>query len=233
MAKDQISVIVPVLNEKHNLPKFLEQLGQFSFMQVIIVDGGSEDGSWQWLQDYKKSSSIAGLEILLSEAGRAVQMNAGAELATAEVLLFLHADTELPSNAIEKIRAGIVGLNWGRFDVAFKESDLRMALIAWCMNWRSRITGVATGDQAMFVQRKVFQKLQGFAYVPLMEDVELCKRLLKHSRPACLQVKVLTSARRWLKHGVISTVVLMWRLRWAYFIGVSPEKLAKKYQSVR
>ncbi len=233
MAKDQISVIVPVLNEKHNLPKLLEQLGQFSFMQVIIVDGGSEDGSWQWLQDYKKASSIAGLKILVSEAGRALQMNAGAEHATAKILLFLHADTELPSNAIEKIRVGIVGLNWGRFDVAFKEPDLRMALIAWCMNWRSRITGVSTGDQAMFVQRKVFQKLQGFANLPLMEDVELSKRLLKQSRPACLKVKALTSARRWLNHGVTRTVVLMWRLRWAYFIGVSPEKLAKKYQTVR
>ena len=108
-----------------------------------------------------------------------------------------------------------------------------MMFIAWCMNWRSRLTGVATGDQAIFVRRQVFEKLQGFANIPLMEDVELSKRLLKQSRPACLKIKVLTSARRWFKHGVMRTVVLMWRLRWSYFVGVSPEKLAKKYQIVR
>ena len=233
MVKNQISVVIPVLNEKHNLPKLLEQLGHFSFMQVIIVDGGSVDKSWQWLQDYQQTASTLGLEIQLSDTGRAQQMNAGAELATADVILFLHADTELPNNAIEEIRASIVGSDWGRFDVAFKESDLRMMFIAWCMNWRSRLTGVATGDQAIFVRRQVFEKLQGFANIPLMEDVELSKRLLKQSRPACLKIKVLTSARRWFKHGVMRTVVLMWRLRWSYFVGVSPEKLAKKYQIVR
>ena len=233
MVKNQISVVIPVLNEKHNLPKLLEQLGQFSFMQVIIVDGGSDDGSWQYLLDFKETSSISGLEILLSESGRARQMNAGAKLVKADVILFLHADTVLPPNAIEQISAGVEYSDWGRFNVAFNESDLRMSVVAWCMNWRSCITGVATGDQAIFVHRKVFEKLQGFANIPLMEDVELSKRLLKQSKPACLKAKVITSARRWLKQGVVRTVVFMWRLRWAYFFGASPEKLAKKYHIVR
>ena len=233
MMNNQISVVVPVLNERQNLPKLLEQLGHFSFAQIIIVDGGSADESWQYLSQFQETSSLVGLEIVQSESGRAKQMNAGAAIASAEVILFLHADTELPNNAIEKIFTSIATADWGRFDVVFKEHDWRMKIIAQFMNLRSRMTGVATGDQAMFMRRQVFEELHGFANIPLMEDVNLSKRLLKHSRPICLKVQVITSARRWLKHGVLRTVLLMWWLRFAYFIGVNPEKLAKKYQVTR
>jgi len=228
-----ISVIVPVLNEKRNLPKLLEQLRHFSFEQVILVDGGSQDGSWQWLQNYQSTVQKASFFALQSETGRSNQMNAGAEVATADVVLFLHADTHLPKDAIEVISESLGKYNWGRFDIAFQESDWRMSIIAWCMNLRSRLTGVATGDQGIFVRRDVFEKFYGFANIPLMEDVELCKRLLKESVPACCSATVTTSARRWLKNGVIQTVVLMWRLRFSYFIGADPSQLALKYRQTR
>lgn len=230
---DHISVIVPVLNEKQNLPKLLEQLGHFSFKQIIIVDGGSTDASWQWLEEYKVNSGKGMFDALQSNTGRANQMNTGAQLAKSKYLLFLHADSELPDNADTIIASSLKDHIWGRFDIEFKESDWRMPIVAWFMNWRSRLTGIATGDQAIFIRRRTFEQMHGFAQVPLMEDVELCKRLIKISKPVCLREKVTTSARRWLSKGVIRTVFLMWRLRWEYFIGADLDKLANKYRQVR
>lgn len=232
---DDVSVVVPILNERQNLPVLLEQLEGFSFRQVILVDGGSTDNSWQWLHSLQKlgKKPFSVLEILRTDSSRAKQMNAGAKLATADVLLFLHADTQLPVNAITQIHHALASHDWGRFDVDFKEPDWRMNIIASCMNWRSRMTGIATGDQAIFVRRQIFENLQGYADIPLMEDVELSKRLLKLGKPACLQEKVKTSARRWLSAGVIRTVLLMWRLRWDYFIGKEPKELVKRYREER
>jgi rSAM/selenodomain-associated transferase 2 len=158
-------------------------------------------------------------------------MNAGAAVAQGEILLFLHADTILPANAGQAITEAInQGAVWGRFDVCIAGNSAWFPLIATLMNLRSRLTGIATGDQAMFVRRDVFAAVGGFPVQPLMEDVELSRRLLRRSRPACLRVRATTSGRRWEQRGVWRTIVLMWRLRWAYWRGVPASQLAKAYQ---
>ena len=225
-----VSVIVPLYNEIQKLPELYQQLGQFSFEQVIWVDGGSSDGCKEWLEqnvDGKMNTFI------VSEKGRAKQMNAGAAMSITPHLLFLHADTLLPILAVAEINKGLRQSSWGRFDVTFIEKDWRMNIVAWFMNWRSRLSGVATGDHALFVRQEEFQSVGGFPTIPLMEDVEFCKRMKQFDFPYCSRLLVSTSARRWLNNGVIRTVMLMWLFRLAYFLGVNPEKLAKQYQNVR
>ena len=234
-----ICVIVPILNEQENLPKLLTQFGHFSFEQVIFVDGGSSDDSWPFLQELQKTQaakSVNGITQFLaiqSEPGRAKQMNAGASKAKNKTLLFLHADSLIADDCRKEIDKGLEKNAWGRFDIRFQEHDWRMIIIAWFMNWRSRITGISTGDQAIFIRREFFDKLNGFADISLMEDVEFCKRALKLEKPYCSQSKVATSARRWLKNGVIKTVFLMWGFRLAYFLGANPNKLAARYRQIR
>jgi rSAM/selenodomain-associated transferase 2 len=156
-------------------------------------------------------------------------MNAGAACASGDVLLFLHADTRLPHEADQMICGELQhsGRTWGRFDVQFSGGAL--PLIAAAMNLRSRLTGIATGDQAMFVTRTVFEKVGGFREIPLMEDIALSKKLKRLSRPLCLRAKVTTSARRWQTRGIVRTVMLMWRLRLAYYFGATPDRLARLY----
>lgn len=218
----KLSVIIPVLNEAENLPQLLTALNH---CEVIVVDGGSDDGSCQLVQD-------AGFTLINSKPGRARQMNAGATAASGDTLLFLHADTQLPSDGLDALCAALVDEKyvWGRFDVEITGRPLMLKVIAMLMNWRSRLTGIATGDQAMFVRRQVFERLGGFPEQPLMEDIELSKRLLAVSRPACLHQRVNTSGRRWESRGVWRTIWLMWRLRWLYWRGVSPDVLADRYR---
>ena len=158
-------------------------------------------------------------------------MNAGAAKATGGVLLFLHADTRLPRHADLVVLTGLErsGRAWGRFDVKIEGRSPLLVLVGWLMNLRSRLTGIATGDQAIFVRRDTFQAIGGFAEIPLMEDVALCKRLKRVSRPLCLCERVVTSGRRWEKNGVLNTMILMWRLRLAYFFGADPKELARQY----
>jgi len=224
-------VIVPVLNERQNLPKLIERLGHFFFEEIIVVDGGSDDGSWELIQELAINSQK--IKAAQSSAGRSSQMNAGAKVTESEYLLFLHADTQLPEGADQVILQSLATNLWGRFDIQFIEASLQLSVIAWFINFRSRTTGVATGDQAFFIRRNVFEQLTGFADIPLMEDVELSKRLKKLGKPACSRRKVTTSARRWLTMGVWKTVFLMWKLRFYYFIGVDPHNLAKIYRQVR
>jgi len=183
---------------------------------VIVVDGGSEDATREL---------AAGLcdRVLAAPRGRAAQMNAGAREARGEVLVFLHADTRLPANADELVR----GLLWGRFDVQIEGRHPLLKVIAWSMNLRSRLTGVATGDQAIFVRREAFP---GFPELPLMEDVAFSKAMKRRSRPACLREKVTTSGRRWESRGVVRTVLLMWQLRLLFLLGLSADKLARRYE---
>jgi rSAM/selenodomain-associated transferase 2 len=236
----KISVIVPLLNEYKNLPKLHSQLGHFLCTQIIYVDGGSDDGSWQWLQENIIDGKVDEKHVAIqSLPGRALQMNQGAKLAEYSSLLFLHADSVLPEGFSSEIIRGLNQNMWGRFDIMFLEAGFRMKVIAWFMNHRSKLTSIATGDQAIFVRREAFNKIGGFPDIPLMEDVEFSKRLkqLKQNKqlnkPYCSELKVKTSARRWLQNGVFKTVFLMWYFRLLYFFGVSAEKLAQQYKNVR
>jgi rSAM/selenodomain-associated transferase 2 len=226
MGAAPLAIIVPMLNEAGQFPHLAAHLltWQGRGCEVLLVDGGSSDQSVSLARD-------AGLSVLESASGRAVQMNAGARRVSADWLLFLHADSRLPGNTLELLAgAGIADTRgWGRFDVAIKGDSWLLPWIARCMNLRSRLTGIATGDQAMFVRRGLFDRVGGFPEQPLMEDVELSRRLGRVSAPLCLRAKVTTSGRRWQQHGVCRTILLMWQLRFAYWRGVSAAVLARRY----
>jgi rSAM/selenodomain-associated transferase 2 len=169
--------------------------------------------------------------VIVAERGRSKQMNAGAAIAKGDVLLFLHADTVLPDDALRLIAIGLAstGRAWGRFDVTIAGTDPLLAAVSAAMNLRSRWSGIATGDQAIFVRREAFEAVGGFPDIPLLEDVEISQRLKALSKPLCVRSRALTSARRWERDGVMKTIVLMWRIRFAYAMGVSPERLARRY----
>ena len=180
-----------------------------------------------------RSRSLSPTRVISSARGRAIQMNAGAAIARGDVLLFLHADTRLPPNADELILEGLTQSQraWGRFDVTIEGSHPLLPLVAALMNARSRLTGIATGDQALFVTRDAFNAAGGFPEIALMEDIELSRRLKRISPPLSLRARVTTSGRRWERRGVVRTILLMWRLRLAHFFGTSPESLARRYNA--
>jgi len=222
---------MPVLNEGAGIAATVQALAPLLARgaELILADGGSSDGTLAQAQVMAKH---LGVRVISVPQGRALQMNTGAQQATGNVLLFLHADTVLPLGAdalIDKALADGTSV-WGRFDVCIAGQSPLLPLVATLMNLRSRWTGIATGDQAMFMTRMSFEQLGGFPPQPLMEDIEMSKRLLTLSRPACLAAKVLTSGRRWDSRGAVRTIVLMWRLRWAYWRGVSAERLAEQYR---
>jgi rSAM/selenodomain-associated transferase 2 len=223
----KLSIIVPMLDEAPALPDLLEHLLPLrrGGVEVILVDGGSADGG-------AAIATCAGFEVMRAERGRARQMNAGAAAASGDVLLFLHADTRLPDGAVPLIDAALADGRhvWGRFDVAFDLRTRTMDATAFLMNLRSRLSGIATGDQALFMTRAAFDAVGGFPDQPLMEDVEITSRLCRRSRPACIRRPVLTSARRWQSRGPWRTILLMWRLRLAYWFGASPADLARQYR---
>jgi rSAM/selenodomain-associated transferase 2 len=222
----RLSVIVPVLAEAAGIAANLRALAPLRAQghELIVVDGGSRDGTAELAAPLCD-------RVLASSPGRARQMNAGAAAASGEVLLFLHADTQLPPRADELIaRALGRGARWGRFDVRIIGRSRWFPLIAAAMNLRSRLTGIATGDQALFVEAALFRQLGGYAELPLMEDIELSRRLRAVGRPACLRKPALTSGRRWDQHGVWRTVWLMWQLRWRYWRGEAPEALARAWR---
>jgi len=225
---DFLSIIIPTLNESENILKTLQSLKKCHHFpnEIIVVDGGSTDDTRHL------AKSLADV-VLSTTAGRALQMNAGARIAQGSVLLFLHADTELPSQADSLIFNGLAQTqrHWGRFDVQLSGNSPFLRIIEKLMNTRSRISGIATGDQAIFIKRNLFEKIQGFPNIPLMEDIALSRRLKMHSPPLCLREKVRTSGRRWEKHGIFPTVLLMWCLRLAYFFGVNPHTLKKWYKN--
>ncbi len=222
-----LSIIIPMLNEATQLPELFAHLlpYQRAGCEIVFADGGSTDGS-------PELARIAGYQVVTSARGRALQMNAGAAVASGELLLFLHADTRLPQGASHHIAQALRGNKhcWGRFDVCITGRPFMLRVIARMMNWRSCLTGIATGDQAMFMRRDVFQNLQGFPEQPLMEDIELSKRLKQLTRPACIHHCVTTSGRRWETRGVWPTIFLMWRLRWAYWRGADANELAGLYR---
>ena len=227
MTPIRLSVVIPTLNEGRGISAVLLALAPLVARgaQLLVADGGSADNTVALVQ-------AGGAQVVHAPRGRALQMNAGAQQATGAVLLFLHADTRLPPDADRLIAQALASgpQVWGRFDVRIAGQPRMLRVIAAFMNWRSRWSGIATGDQALFMTRAAFDAVGGFPVQPLMEDIEMSKRLLKLSRPACLRARVVTSGRRWETQGVWRTVLLMWRLRLAYWRGAAPERLAALYK---
>jgi rSAM/selenodomain-associated transferase 2 len=221
-----VSIIIPVLDEAATIAAALEALAPLRAggAEVIVVDGGSRDAT------VALATPLADF-VIGSARGRAVQMNAGVGVARGDVLLFLHADTRLPADADRLIRDGLArsGRAWGRFDVTIEGRHALLPMIAAAMNLRSRLTGIATGDQAMFVTRDAFDAAGGLPLIALMEDITFARHLKRISRPLALRQRVITSGRRWEERGVWRTMLLMWRLRLAYFFGANPEGLARHY----
>ncbi|HLB15428.1 MAG TPA: TIGR04283 family arsenosugar biosynthesis glycosyltransferase [Burkholderiales bacterium] len=226
----QISIIIPALNEAAGIGATLGALQPLRSRghDVIVVDGGSEDGTPELARPLAD-------RVIAAPRGRASQMNAGAAEARGDVVLFLHADTVLPADADRMVLEGLATtrLLWGRFDVRIAGRHPLLPVVAWLMNFRSRMTGVATGDQAIFAWREAFLRAGGFPPLPLMEDVALARALGGLSRPLCLAERVTTSGRRWESRGVLRTIALMWWLRLRYLLGASPDRLAQRYDAPR
>ena len=227
MDSPTISVVVPVLDEAEAIARSLAPLQPLRGrdVEVIVADGGSRDGT-------RRVALPLCDRVVDAPCGRARQMNAGARSASGRVLLFLHADTRLPPGWDHLVRdaLGNGDREWGRFDVRLDGAHPMLRIVERAMNLRSRLSGIATGDQAMFVARGAFRAAGGFPDIPLMEDIALSRTLRARSRPACLDAAVVTSSRRWERNGVVRTIVLMWRLRLQYALGADPEKLARLYR---
>jgi len=226
-ADAMISIIVPTLNEAGMIESTLRQLQdcRSGGHEIIVVDGGSTDTTVQ------VAHSLVD-RVVHAPVGRASQMQAGADAARGDLFWFLHADTRLPANACQTILDALASgqRQWGYFEVRFPERIRLLGLVAWMMNRRSRQTQIATGDQGIFVTRTLFEQVSGFQAIPLMEDIALSHSLKRHSRPACIDRKLIVSSRRWRRHGIVRIILLMWSLRLAYFLGASPVTLAKYYR---
>ncbi len=224
----KISVIVPVLNEEATIAATLGALAALAPYEVIVVDGGSVDRT-------RDIAARSGGQVLSAERGRARQMNRGAARASGEVLLFLHADTRLPDSAFSDIAAALNDPRClgGRFDVELEGSHRMLKLVGALINYRSRVTKVGTGDQAIFLRREIFLRMGGYPDIPLMEDIALCRALKRMGAVACLRSRVVTSARRWENDGVWRTIVRMWTLKLLYLAGVSPARLKQFYADTR
>jgi rSAM/selenodomain-associated transferase 2 len=222
----RLSIVMPVLDEAERIGAALAALAPLRAqgVEVIVVDSGSRDDTVARCEGQADA-------VIVSARGRARQMNAGAKAASGEALLFLHADTRLPSDALALIGNALSQQAWGRFDVRIDGRSRWLPVVAAFMNVRSRISGIATGDQSIFVRGEAFSAVGGFPEQPLMEDIEISKRLrARHGAPACLRARVITSGRRWDERGAWHTIVLMWRLRWLYWRGVSADRLAAAYR---
>ena len=221
-----LSFIVPVLNEAVGIERFLQSLRACCKQrcEIIVVDGGSRDATTSLAAPYCD-------QLVVSATGRAVQLNVGARRSSGTLLCFVHADSLLPFAADETIRAALGNgvRQWGRFDVRLSGRQPLLRVVERMMNWRSRLTGIATGDQAIFMTRELYESVGGFPEIALMEDIAMSRKLKSLGPPACLSQRLVSSSRRWEKNGVLRTILLMWKLRLLYFLGADPARLARRY----
>lgn len=221
----RLSIIIPALNETRTIGHLFSDLARIhpAIHEIILVDGGSRDGT---MEQFGPQADQA----VSAPRGRASQMNVGARAATGDLLWFLHADSRIPSESAASILSACGnGASWGRFDVRLGGPAPMLRVVERMMNLRSRLTGIATGDQGIFVTQESFEQVGGYPEIPLMEDIALSKSLRRIQGPACLPGPIITSSRRWEEGGVIRTILLMWRLRLAYALGADPGDLAERY----
>lgn len=230
-----IAVIIPIFNEQDTLPSLLNALSPLGFEEIILVDGGSQDTTVEVANAFLQTAPHGHCRIIAGPKGRARQMNAGAAQATADLLLFLHADTQLPHNAKSLIEQAMKNSEHvgGRFDVRFPRDEGYAWMVSRMMNYRSRLSGICTGDQGIFVRRAVYESMGGFADIPLMEDIEFSQRLKRKGTVVALQETVTTSFRRWEQQGPLRTILQMWVLRFLYWMGWSAHRLHRYYHHVR
>ena len=233
-----VSIIIPTLNEERRVMATLAHTATLGFDELVVVDGGSHDRTLLLVESYRLStqhSALSPIQLVTAPCGRARQMNEGAKASRGEILLFLHADTQLPGDAKTMIDTALADRRMvgGRFDVRFDRPSMWGTIISRLMNWRSRLSGLATGDQALFVRRSIFEQMGGFADMPLMEDIEFSRRLKRKGATAALTATVITSFRRWEQHGPLRTILRMWALRFLYWVGVNPSHLAQWYKVIR
>jgi rSAM/selenodomain-associated transferase 2 len=227
----RLTIVIPVLDEAPIITAALEALAPLRArgVEIIVVDGGSSDGTGALAYPFAD-------RVIASPRNRGAALNAGAALGSGDVFLFLHADTTLPDDADRLIAGALLRrafeCAWGRFDLRIAGRHPLLALVARMINWRSRLTSIASGDQAIFVADKAFWSVGGFPDLPLMEDIALSRKLKRLSRPCCIAAPAVTSGRRWDYHGVLRTILLMWRLRLAYYLGAEPGQLALAYGRV-
>jgi rSAM/selenodomain-associated transferase 2 len=223
----RLTIVLPVLDEAPIIVAALAALAPLRAgrAEIIVVDGGSRDGTARLAKPHAD-------RVIAAARGRGATMNAGAAWGHGDALVFLHADTALPEHADRLIADALARRAWGRFDLRIAGRHPLLAVVARLINWRSRLTGIATGDQAIFMRREAFLAVGGFPDLPLMEDIAMSRRLKHLCRPFCIATPVITSGRRWEHHGVWRTIVLMWRLRLAYYLGVEPARLARRYGPV-
>lgn len=256
MAMSSLSIVIPVLNERDNLIELAVHLAALaSFADILIVDGGSSDDSQAIATSFAADNPLMNIQLLDSAPGRAAQMNCGARAASSDYVLFLHADTRLPLNFAALFQrwseSGALGdtlshagsstrsstrssarnsTGWGFFPIRLDGGHWLFRIIERAISLRSKLTSIATGDQAICVQSSLFNRLGGYDDVPLMEDVALSKKLARVERPRCFAQPVVSSSRRWQQRGILKTVLLMWRIRLSYYFGAEPATLARLYR---
>ncbi len=223
----RLTIVLPVLNEAAIIAGALRALAPLRARgaEIIVADGGSTD-------DTPRLAAPFSDRVIAVPPGRGAPLNAGAALGSGDALLFLHADTIVPDDADRLIAEALTHRAWGRFDLRIAGRHPFLAVIARMINWRSRLTGIATGDQAIFVTREAFIAVGGFPDLPLMEDIAISRRLKRLCRPFCIATPAITSGRRWERNGIVRTILLMWRLRLAYYLGAEPALLARRYGCV-